>query len=107
MITKFKLFEAEKHSMAWWNEIHTNIDDIIKSSGDAELINLVKELIDNKTSKDNRFLFLREDGFTQPEILTLVKIRLKKVRPDIYYKLDVYRPEFKINVEDQLKRKRK
>jgi hypothetical protein len=107
MITNFELFEAEKHSMGWWNEINTKIDDTIKSLDDNELITLVKELVDNKISKDNMFLFLRDNDFGPAEILTLVKIRLKKIRPDIYQRVIVYKPEFKINVEDQLKRKRK
>jgi hypothetical protein len=105
MITKFELFESEKHSISWWNEINDKIDKIILDLDDDRLINLVKELIDNRISKSSAFLFLMEDGFNPPEILTLVKIRLRKIRPDIYERIMAYQPGFKIKEETQLKRK--
>lgn len=107
MITKFKLFESEKHTMSWWGELNDKIDKTILELDDDRLINLVKELITNRISKSSAFIFLINDGFNPPEILTLVKIRLKKIRPDIYQSIMVYQPDFKIKEETQLKRKPK
>ena len=106
MIINFELFEAEKHSMKWWSELNDKIDEVITGLDDDRLINLVKELIDKRISKSSPFSFLIGEGdFTPPEILTLVKIRLKKIRPDLYQRIMAYQPDFKIKEETQLKRK--
>jgi hypothetical protein len=93
MITKFKIFEnrkAEMHTMKWWDEVNSDIADRLKKMSEDEIMKNLKQLIDNKLTKDNAFEFLRNDGFNPPEFLTLSLIQLKKIKPDVYKKIKEY-----------------